>query len=267
LKTQIDALTEEAHIGHLGVKLHEPVEEIAMAPALWMWDYLRRTRGARGFFLALSGGADSASVAAIVASMARLVYNRAIVEGDAETLAELRRVVGDPEFTPTKYQDIVNQMFVTCYLGTKNSSADTLDRAKRLAEGIGANHYDVTIDEVYDSIVNIFKKATTKTPKFQSQGGTMTEDLALQNIQARTRMVVSFFMAQLVPWTQSQKGFLLVLGTSNIAEGLRGYLTKYDCSAADINPIGGINKSDLKMFLNWFGKEVDLPVFNEIAGA
>lgn len=60
---------------------------------------------------------------------------------------------------------------------------------------------------------------------------------------------------------------MLVLGTSNIAEGLRGYLTKYDCSAADINPIGGINKSDLKSFLNYFGQEVKLDVLCEIAGA
>jgi NAD+ synthase (glutamine-hydrolysing) len=66
-------------------------------------------------------------------------------------------------------------------------------------------------------------------------------------------MVMSFLMAQLVPWTQGGNGFLLVLGTSNIAEGLRGYLTKYDCSSADINPIGGINKTDLKAFLHYFG--------------
>jgi NAD+ synthase (glutamine-hydrolysing) len=46
-----------------------PEQEIAMGPPLWMWDYLRRS-GARGFFLPLSGGADSASVAAMVASMA-----------------------------------------------------------------------------------------------------------------------------------------------------------------------------------------------------
>ena len=50
-----------------------PEEEIAYGPALWMWDYLRRS-GARGFFLPLSGGADSASVAALVASMARLIF-------------------------------------------------------------------------------------------------------------------------------------------------------------------------------------------------
>ena len=95
----------------------------------------------------------------------------------------------------------------------------------------------------------------------------MPEDLALQNVQARTRMVVGFFMAQLVPWSRGEQGFLLVLGSSNIAESLFGYLTKYDCSAADLNPIGGINKSDLKMFLNWFSKEFNIPVFHEIAQA
>ena len=34
--------------------------------------------------------------------------------------------------------------------------------------------------------------------------------------------------------------------SSNVDEGLRGYLTKYDCSSADINPIGGVSKIDLK---------------------
>ena len=80
-------------------------------------------------------------------------------------------------------------------------------------------------------------------------------------------MVVSFFMAQLVPWTQGNQGFLLVLGAANIAEGLFGYLTKYDCSAADLNPIGGINKTDLKEFLKWFSMDSNLDVFREIAEA
>lgn len=58
-----------------------------------------------------------------------------------------------------------------------------------------------------------------------------------------------------------------MLGTSNIAEGLRGYFTKYDCSSADINPIGGINKTDIKAFLHYFGQELNLTVLREIAGA
>jgi NAD+ synthase (glutamine-hydrolysing) len=49
------------------------MEEIACGPALWMWDYLRRS-GARGYFLPLSGGADSSAVAGLVASMSNLVF-------------------------------------------------------------------------------------------------------------------------------------------------------------------------------------------------
>ena len=56
------------------IEIIPPMQEISEGPALWMWDYLRRS-GARGFFLALSGGADSCSVAALVASMAKLVFS------------------------------------------------------------------------------------------------------------------------------------------------------------------------------------------------
>ncbi len=35
---------------------------------------------------------------------------------------------------------------------------------------------------------------------------------------------------------------LIILGSSNVDEALRGYFTKYDCSAADINPIGSVSK-------------------------
>jgi NAD+ synthase (glutamine-hydrolysing) len=56
-----------------------------------------------------------------------------------------------------------------------------------------------------------------------------------------------------------------VLSSANIAEGLRGYFTKYDCSSGDINPIGGINKTDLKDFLKYWSKESGLTVFEEIA--
>ena len=55
-------------------------------------------------------------------------------------------------------------------------------------------------------------------------------------------MVVAFLLAQLTPWVRGRPGYLLVLGSANVDECLRGYLTKYDCSSADINPIGGISK-------------------------
>lgn len=89
--------------------------------------------------------------------MSRLVYRRAIEEGDQNCLADLRRIVRNETFTPTKYQDIVNQLLVTCYMGTKNSSQDTLDRADRVASGIGAHHFAVTIDDAYAEIIKIME--------------------------------------------------------------------------------------------------------------
>lgn len=44
-------------------------------------------------------------------------------------------------------------------------------------------------------------------------------------------------------------------------------MTKYDCSSADINPIGGINKSDLKRTLIFLSNQLDLPILKEIAHA
>lgn len=49
------------------------MEEIAAGPACWLWDYLRRS-GASGFFVPLSGGADSAAVITLVGAMAQRVY-------------------------------------------------------------------------------------------------------------------------------------------------------------------------------------------------
>ena len=60
---------------------------------------------------------------------------------------------------------------------------------------------------------------------------------------------------------------LLVLGSANVDEALRGYMTKYDCSSADINPIGGISKTDLKKFLAYAQNRFNLSVLQEVLTA
>lgn len=62
-------------------------------------------------------------------------------------------------------------------------------------------------------------------------------------------MVLSYLFSQLMLWAKNRSGGLLVLGSANVDEALRGYMTKYDCSSADVNPIGGVSKTDLKTFL------------------
>lgn len=41
-------------------------------------------------------------------------------------------------------------------------------------------------------------------------------------------MVLAYMFAQLLPWTRGKYGGLLVLGSANVDESLRGYYTKYE---------------------------------------
>ena len=50
-----------------------------------------------------------------------------------------------------------------------------------------------------------------------------------------------------------------------IKSSLRGYLTKYDCSSADINPIGTISKTDLRKFIEYAKNEFNLPILDELS--
>ena len=235
---------------HICVQYLCAEEEIARGPACWLWDYLRRS-GASGFLLPLSGGADSASVAAIVGCMCQMVMDAKIT--DSQVAKDVERICGIPDSSMiTDAKDLANRLLTTVYMGTSNSSTETRERAKTLAQEIGSYHLDFRVDTVLKAITQLFSAVTGKTPQFKAHGGTHVENAALQNIQARIRMVIAFLLAQLMPWVQSRGyGFLLVLGSGNVDEALRGYLTKYDCSSADINPIGGISKTDLRKFLRW----------------
>lgn len=268
------------------LRIHSPEEECALGPACWLWDYLRRS-GSAGFFLPLSGGADSSSVAAIVGVMCGMAVDAAAAEkherngatgGENENgrqdvggtvTREVRRLMGlkEGEQVPCDPRDLARSVMHTCFMGTENSSKATRGRAAALADQIGAYHSNIAIDTAVGAVVGIFRTLTGKTPRFLSRGGTSTEDLALQNIQARLRMVMAYLLAQLLPWVRGRHGFLLVLGSANVDEALRGYMTKYDCSSADLNPIGGISKVDLKRLLAWAARERGYTALAEIAAA
>ena len=248
-------------------RAHAPEEEIALGPACWLWDYLRRS-GAAGYFIPLSGGADSGAVATLVGSMCQLVA-KAVREKDTAVLKDVARWLADGE-TPDVFADpceLANRLLYTCYIGTENSSRETRKRAKHLAEQIGAYHLDINMDGLVNALQSLFTRITQKKPRFKVEGGTYQENQALQNIQARLRMVLSYLFAQMMPWVRKREGTLLVLGTGNVDEALRGYLTKYDCSSGDINPIGGISKHDLRRFLKWAEHHLGYTALAEIVAA
>ena len=74
-------------------------------------------------------------------------------------------------------------------MGTSNSSKETRQRAKALAEAIGAYHTDLNIDSMVTTLIALFRTVTGFMPRFKVHGGSGTENLALQNIQARLRMI------------------------------------------------------------------------------
>nr|XP_023397586.1 glutamine-dependent NAD(+) synthetase [Loxodonta africana] len=245
-------------------KYHSPAEEISLGPACWLWDFLRRSQQA-GFFLPLSGGVDSAATACLVFSMCYLVCE-AVRNGNRQVLADIRNIVGQATYTPQDPRDLCGRLLTTCYMASENSSQETCERARALAQQIGSHHIGLSIDPAVKAVVGIFSLVTGKHPLFAVHGGSSRENLALQNVQP---------LGFLLPL-----GVLLVraMGPSGPSErrmgphtvshcSLLGYLTKYDCSSADINPIGGISKTDLRAFVQLCVQRFQLPALCRILSA
>ncbi|XP_060014241.1 glutamine-dependent NAD(+) synthetase isoform X3 [Lagenorhynchus albirostris] len=246
-------------------KYHSPAEEISLGPACWLWDFLRRSQQA-GFFLPLSGGVDSGATACVVYSMCHQVCE-AVKRGSQEVLDDVRTIVNQTSYTPQDPRELCGRILTTCYMASENSSRETCNRARDLAQQIGSHHIGLNIDPAVKAVVGIFSLVTGKSPAFAAHGGSSRENLALQNVQARVRMVIAYLFAQLSLWSRGAPGRLLVLGSANVDESLLGYLTKYDCSSADINPIGGISKTDLRAFVQLCMERFQLPALQSILAA
>ena len=72
-----------------------------------------------------------------------------------------------------------------------------------------------------------------------------------------------------VCWTDGAPAYWIVVwdGTCPLASILTMaasslVLIRYDCSSADLNPIGGISKADLRRFILYARDEFDLPALD-----
>ena len=126
----------------------------------------------------LSGGLDSASTLTLVFSFCRLLFEE-IGLGNLTVLEKIRQVANNPELSPNSPQDIMKEIMVTCYMGTKNSSETTKVRAAKLAEEMGTLHYEVNIDSMFDATISTLKQVHSTSPAFEAHGGSPLEDLAL----------------------------------------------------------------------------------------
>ncbi|CAI4227104.1 unnamed protein product [Auanema sp. JU1783] len=234
-------------------------EELCKGPPAWLWHYLRRSKMS-GFFVPLSGGQDSAAVVTMVRLMCNKVcesVKNANLEGKDDPAYYLNgaKIGEDPA-------ELCNRILFTCYMGSEHSSQETRQCAEDLAKEINCFHFSLLIDIVVAACLTTFQIIFGFLPSFKNED--VREHMSLQNVQARVRMVLSYLFSQLILVAQKRPGALLVLGTANVDECLVGYATKYDCSSADINPIGSISKRDLRAFLAKVRKDLNMESLQRI---
>lgn len=213
--------------------------EFVQASSLALFDYLRKSK-AKGFVLSLSGGADSSTIAVLVAEMVRRGIQELGIEAWVGKLGlPLTYSSQDPE------KELVKQLLTTAYQGTKNSSADTFNSAKGLAESLGATFMSWTIDEEVQGYTQKIENVLGRPLTWEQ------DDLSLQNIQARTRSPIIWLLANL-------KNALL-LSTSNRSEGDVGYATMDGDTSGSISPIAGVDKDFVIHLLKWAEETLDRP--------
>ncbi|MFO7825042.1 MAG: NAD(+) synthase [Cyclobacterium sp.] len=209
-------------------------EEFAAAVSLALFDYLRKSKS-KGFVLSLSGGADSSTIAVLVAEMVRRGVQ------SLGTPLFLEKIHRSSDIDPkSSIRDITGKLLTTAYQGSRNSSPDTLNSAKTLAESIGAMFHQWSIDEEVASYTGKIETALGR--KLEWEG----DDIALQNIQARARSPIIWMLANI---NQS-----LLLSTSNRSEGDVGYTTMDGDTSGSISPIAAVSKDFILQWLQWAEK-------------
>ncbi|MCG8386871.1 MAG: NAD+ synthetase [Cytophagales bacterium] len=211
--------------------------EFAQAGALALFDYLRKSK-ATGFVLSLSGGADSSSVAVLVSEMVR----RGIRDLGVHEFIEKLGIKAVQQFKGANADEstikkILNTVFTCAYQGTVNSSEDTLRSAESLAHEIGADFHCWQIDEEVRSYTTKIENVLSRKLSWER------DDIALQNIQSRSRSPIIWMLANI-------KNALL-LTTSNRSEGDVGYSTMDGDTSGSLAPIAAVDKHFIRRWLVW----------------
>jgi NAD+ synthase (glutamine-hydrolysing) len=207
-------------------------EEFTRAIALGLFDYLRKSH-ARGFVVSLSGGADSAAVASLVAIMVKL----GIAEFGVGGFATMLGLPVEPIPADQGPERLVARLLTTAYQSTRQSSATTRSAAATVARAIGATHYELDVDDVCQSYTAKVEAALGRRLEWTS------DDVTLQNIQARARGPSVWMLANV--------NNALLLATSNRSEAAVGYATMDGDTCGGISPIAGIDKAFLRRWLRW----------------
>lgn len=217
-----------------GLGVRSKNEQFTQAASLALFDYLRKSK-AKGFALSLSGGADSSTCAVLVSEMVKRASNELGWKAFWSRL-------GLSETPTTNPKEAVGLLLHCAYQSTKNSSDTTEQAARELANSIGAKFYNWSVDEEVNSYRTKIETALNRKMDWQ------TDDIALQNIQARSRSPIIWMLANI---TKS-----ILLTTSNRSEGDVGYATMDGDTSGSLAPIAGVDKPFIIQWLKWAEKEL-----------
>ncbi|HTQ40465.1 MAG TPA: NAD(+) synthase [Pirellulales bacterium] len=210
---------------------HVKEEEFTRAISLALFDYMRKSR-LRGFVVSISGGADSAAVSCLVAMLVKI----GVAElGREAFLAKLQYFVDIQ--TAGDEPEMVRRLLACVYQSTRHSGEVTLNAARGVAQAIGAEFFRFDVDPIVQDYIGLVSRALSRNLDWK------TDDLALQNIQARARAPSVWLLANL-------RGALLA-STSNRSEAAVGYATMDGDTSGGISPIAGIDKAFLRRWLCW----------------
>lgn len=210
-------------------------EEMARAVALGLWDYLRKSR-AQGYVVSLSGGADSAACAVLVALAVQFAIHELGAAGVGQQLAHARRL-REVIASGGELGAAVGALLSCAYQPTEHSGPVTRNAAEQIARAVGAEFHVIDIDAQYKAYIASLEAALGRKLTWA------TDDVTLQNIQARVRAPSIWMLANL-------RGAVLIT-TSNRSEAAVGYATMDGDTAGGLAPLGGIDKTYLRSWLTW----------------
>jgi NAD+ synthase (glutamine-hydrolysing) len=209
-------------------------EEFTRAVSLGLFDYMRKSRSS-GFIVSLSGGVDSSAAACLIRYMLELALSEL-------ERAELTRKLGYWKSLPKKgtVEQLMGSLLTCVYQRSENSSATTEKAARGISTEIGATYHAWGIQGLVGSYTKLIEGALERKLSWE------TDDLALQNVQARVRSPGVWLLANI-------KGALL-LTTSNRSEAAVGYTTMDGDTSGGLSPLGGIDKAFLREWCAWANK-------------
>jgi NAD+ synthase (glutamine-hydrolysing) len=196
---------------------------------------MRKSRS-RGFVVSLSGGADSSAVS----SLCYLMIHFALEEIGLEVFKQKLSYMPSLEECQTK-EELANKLITCIYQSTVNSSHDTRSSAETLAADLHVNYFEIGIDALVKEYLGLIEKGIGRNLSWK------TDDIALQNIQARVRSPSVWLLANL--------NNALLLSTSNRSEAAVGYATMDGDTSGSISPIAGIDKAFLRRWLIWLERD------------